>query len=122
MIRRPPRSTRTDTLFPYTTLFRSAGELAAEAAPAGFGYLAARIPEGRAGSRSEHRRGLAAHDDHVGGTSCEQADADAPGDLVELAYEPQQIGRAHVCTPVNNAHLVCRLLLEKKQNTKTTTH
>src|SRR3546814_8632625 len=34
MIRRPPRSTRTDTLFPYTTLFRSphrrldAGEIA----------------------------------------------------------------------------------------------
>src|SRR3546814_3158163 len=30
MIRRPPRSTRTDTLFPYTTLFRSAdaGEVA----------------------------------------------------------------------------------------------
>src|SRR3546814_6345137 len=29
MIRRPPRSTRTDTLFPYTTLFRShvAGKL-----------------------------------------------------------------------------------------------
>src|SRR3546814_17903402 len=26
MIRRPPRSTRTDTLFPYTTLFRSADE------------------------------------------------------------------------------------------------
>src|SRR3546814_6170972 len=25
MIRRPPRSTRTDTLFPYTTLFRSVG-------------------------------------------------------------------------------------------------
>src|SRR3546814_3958391 len=30
MIRRPPRSTRTDTLFPYTTLFRS---LAGSAAP-----------------------------------------------------------------------------------------
>src|SRR3546814_8481095 len=27
MIRRPPRSTRTDTLFPYTTLFRSYGTL-----------------------------------------------------------------------------------------------
>src|SRR3546814_8368197 len=27
MIRRPPRSTRTDTLFPYTTLFRSPGGL-----------------------------------------------------------------------------------------------
>src|SRR3546814_8054595 len=26
MIRRPPRSTRTDTLFPYTTLFRSPSE------------------------------------------------------------------------------------------------
>src|SRR3546814_18686469 len=30
MYRRPPRSTRTDTLFPYTTLFRS---MAAETAP-----------------------------------------------------------------------------------------
>src|SRR3546814_18006076 len=29
MIRRPPRSTRTDTLFPYTTLFRSAIDNAA---------------------------------------------------------------------------------------------
>src|SRR3546814_10472810 len=28
MIRRPPRSTRTDTLFPYTTLFRSNGPAA----------------------------------------------------------------------------------------------
>src|SRR3546814_20194124 len=27
MIRRPPRSTRTDPLFPYTTLFRSSGVL-----------------------------------------------------------------------------------------------
>src|SRR3546814_3780681 len=26
-----------------------------------------------------------------------------------------QIGRAHVLTPVTNAHLVCRLLLEKKK-------
>src|SRR3546814_14236038 len=30
MIRRPPRSTRTDTLFPYTTLFRSPGMHSAE--------------------------------------------------------------------------------------------
>src|SRR3546814_3130989 len=30
MIRRPPRSTRTDTLFPYTTLFRSAQRVGAE--------------------------------------------------------------------------------------------
>src|SRR3546814_13996116 len=31
MIRRPPRSTRTDTLFPYTTLVRSGRELADDA-------------------------------------------------------------------------------------------
>src|SRR3546814_10201103 len=31
MIRRPPRSTRTDTLFPYTTLFRSLPEPVVEA-------------------------------------------------------------------------------------------
>src|SRR3546814_5869327 len=30
MIRRPPRSTRTDTLFPYTTLFRSVDAPAAD--------------------------------------------------------------------------------------------
>src|SRR3546814_6348965 len=30
MIRRPPRSTRTDTLFPYTTLFRSSDYRSAE--------------------------------------------------------------------------------------------
>src|SRR3546814_1242291 len=34
MIRRPPRSTRTDTLFPYTTLFRSVGPLSTVGAPA----------------------------------------------------------------------------------------
>src|SRR3546814_20146181 len=52
MIRRPPRSTRTDTLFPYTTLFRSGngdhdvGELA------GF-HLA---PPGRPFEKQPHRR------------------------------------------------------------------
>src|SRR3546814_5761596 len=33
MIRRPPRSTRTDTLFPYTTLFRSSNTRSPSAAP-----------------------------------------------------------------------------------------
>src|SRR3546814_7959452 len=36
MIRRPPRSTRTDTLFPYTTLFRSNGTGFAVTALSGF--------------------------------------------------------------------------------------
>src|SRR3546814_2727936 len=41
MIRRPPRSTRTDTLFPYTTLFRSGheGVPVGDRAPAGRGVL-----------------------------------------------------------------------------------
>src|SRR3546814_14084144 len=37
MIRRPPRSTRTDTLFPYTTLFRSHAPRIAETAMAPVG-------------------------------------------------------------------------------------
>src|SRR3546814_5430081 len=37
MIRRPPRATRTDTLFPYTTLFRSARRGGARFAAAGLG-------------------------------------------------------------------------------------
>src|SRR3546814_8620199 len=41
MIRRPPRSTRTDTLFPYTTLFRSAN--APLPAHAGCGMRTSRI-------------------------------------------------------------------------------
>src|SRR3546814_1498216 len=36
MIRRPPRSTRTDTLFPYTTLFRSGGNFASSVANISF--------------------------------------------------------------------------------------
>src|SRR3546814_19254463 len=34
MIRRPPRATRTDTLFPYTTLFRSRAEVVLDVAGA----------------------------------------------------------------------------------------
>src|SRR3546814_10175619 len=34
--------------------------------------------------------------------------------VTETAKELEQIGRAHVCTPVTNAHLVCRLQLAKK--------
>src|SRR3546814_6146581 len=32
------------------------------------------------------------------------------------AGSPGKIGRAHVCNPVTNSNLVCRLLLEKKKN------
>src|SRR3546814_2040460 len=44
MIRRPPRSTRTDTLFPYTTLFRSCGDLVhRDADAAGSGHRRERV-------------------------------------------------------------------------------
>src|SRR3546814_14439221 len=39
MIRRPPRSTRTDTLFPYTTLFRSAAKGARRLRNAALAYI-----------------------------------------------------------------------------------
>src|SRR3546814_9424840 len=44
------------------------------------------------------------------------------GLIVIALAEPHlglEIGRAHVWTPVTNAHLVCRLLLEKKKKTYT---
>src|SRR3546814_7222280 len=97
----PPTSTRTDSLFPYTTLVRS-------------------------GRRAERRTGTAAvvtargHDAECG------LRREMPGQT-ELRQESlvgfveREIGRAHVCTPVTNAHLVCRLLIEKKKTNYTNT-
>src|SRR3546814_5403472 len=50
MTRRPPRSTRTDTLFPYTTLFRSAQELLGDAHHAAVAGARRAGGSGRAGS------------------------------------------------------------------------
>src|SRR3546814_3053204 len=94
MLRRPPRSTRTDTLFPYTTLFRS-------------------------DSRRKTSR-LRTVNRSVVNCLCEaeKASATYPAEG-SIAHWPRnhQIGRAHVCTPVTNAHLVCRLLLQNKTPT-----
>src|SRR3546814_7404417 len=46
MIRRPPRSTRTDTLFPYTTLFRSAAADRTRFRPVQFSRGALRLRRG----------------------------------------------------------------------------
>src|SRR3546814_6390762 len=59
MIRRPPRSTRTDTLFPYTTLFRS---------PAGGTH--------EAGLRAALTRGLRAFGELIGQKKAAQITAD----------------------------------------------
>src|SRR3546814_6620757 len=87
MILRPPRSTRTYTLFPYTTLFRSQHAAAASAQrvrpqlhandadrigvvhrlfrrldPVGEAYRADRISKGAGGRAFDHGGGLAGHD------------------------------------------------------------
>src|SRR3546814_4018857 len=59
MIRRPPRSTRTDTLFPYTTLFRS--QTRADRAP------------GRGDQRAQEKRGAMANRVHAQFLACAQA-------------------------------------------------
>src|SRR3546814_13387789 len=57
MIRRPPRSTRTDTLFPYTTLFRSLDDARRRAAGRGADV---RARDDRRISRAALYRGQAA--------------------------------------------------------------
>src|SRR3546814_2958282 len=47
MLRRPPRSTRTDTLFPYTTLFRSDVAVGEQAIPHG-SPIGTKPPKGKA--------------------------------------------------------------------------
>src|SRR3546814_2271319 len=66
MIRRPPRSTRTDTLFPYTTLFRSP-----------LGSLAPQRPEHRSSTRVEQFLGRR-HPRHTTLLSFLVAHADRP--------------------------------------------
>src|SRR3546814_5490717 len=50
----------------------------------------------------------------LGGTKCICTLAAGPDDVRDQ-QTIAMIGRAHVCTPVTNAHLVCRLLVEKKK-------
>src|SRR3546814_9518611 len=63
MIRRPPRSTRTDTLFPYTTLFRSSGR----------GDLRLRLRNPLAQIFIKHRQTRSAFFLHAGGRSTDDA-------------------------------------------------
>src|SRR3546814_17688555 len=91
MIRRPPRSTRTDTLFPYTTLCRSKAALELHVTPAAVSHQIKALEEvlGIMLFKRSPRR-------------------------ITLTPAGEEIGRAHVCTPVTNAQLVCRLLLDTK--------
>src|SRR3546814_5587481 len=139
MIRRPPRSTRTDTLFPYTTLFRAAyyfergkavgrGEVAFFAPPsnalvhAHFGAeppVFGKIVYGLPGDIVTHR-GADVVVSWAAGAGNEAPSEQLVAKLKPVSsageeLEPGQIGRAHVCTPVTNANIVCRFPLEKKK-------
>src|SRR3546814_2876933 len=119
MIRRPPRSTRTDTLFPYTTLFRSRKPLRSSPSRRWSNNLEPILIYGFPLGSS---MGLVAALEWLG-KSYRLCRVDTLGEMREPAYARInarhatpvliKIGRAHVCTPVTNAHLVCRLLLVK---------
>src|SRR3546814_1251741 len=100
MIRRPPRSTRTDTLFPYTTLFRSIAAL----------FTADRLVE-RVIATAEalrHRRHIGRRDlecggDLVAGGVVELRRAAGP---LPLGPQPAQVEeqRARTRTRLNSSH------------------
>src|SRR3546814_8420017 len=111
-MRRPPRSTRTDTLFPFTTLFRSACP----------GEATARTQVGRPQitfKGNEMRKSIIGLTALFLATAAVPAFAQDDNSGITITGSAAEIGRAHVRTPVNNAHLVCRLLLEKKKHKNT---
>src|SRR3712207_7229858 len=96
MIRRPPRS----TLFPYTTLFRSelCVALGAEARP----------------------DELDAHSALV--RDLEEAPADVPGQSSVARLGGLQRSEEHTSELQSRQYLVCRLLLEKKNNNESSSY
>src|SRR3546814_4113179 len=132
MIRRPPRSTRTDTLFPYTTLFRSDHhQLVADADQRlhrQHDELHARAGDGDPIDRDRYpvepaqivRKRLAQRRDaaltEIDGLAVAERRDRRLGERfgrrqVALAEpEGKTIGSAPVCTPVTPAHLLPRFL------------
>src|SRR3546814_9305532 len=90
MIRRPPRSTRTDTLFPYTTLFRSG--LGADRTGGELHVLPAHRRQHLAGRQAVAAQLVGVEPDVHRVLAAEQlgaADAGRPRDLVEHARGDQ---------------------------------
>src|SRR3546814_14178738 len=86
MIRRPPRSTRTDTLFPYTTLFRSDREVRAE-----FAFAGLAVDRARDLAVDEHDTLVALAD-----AGEELLDHEGFGPDLPEQLDERKIGRAHV--------------------------
>src|SRR3546814_15947690 len=98
MIRRPPRSTRTDTLFPYTTLFRSAALVGrgAEEIPFGAEREGAEIVRQRHAVRPRRAaRGLGERLRQVAAAHPEPA-AVGPFDRVEQGLAPERPIARHI--------------------------
>src|SRR3546814_15364250 len=98
MIRRPPRSTRTDTLFPYTTLFRSR-----QAEETSDGRIVCRIE--RCGVRRRHQYLLGLCIEYVEGVQRDVGDAgdrDAAGEVE--GRNRRNIDRDRKSTRLNSSH------------------
>src|SRR3546814_18714620 len=100
MIRRPPRSPRTDTLFPYTTLFRSPPIFGASIEREFFGGLPRDHVDDAANGLTAPKYGLRpSHDfdslDIAGEQIAEVEAAAGSGRIVQL-YPIDEIGRANV--------------------------
>src|SRR3546814_5523964 len=112
MCRQPTRFTLTNNMFTDTTHFRSHG--AKHSAKGLEHHVVTRLVAKRpvpavAGDVAIDKPGIEAHqplgvDSEFGGGAAAET----------LQHDIREIGRAHVRIPVTNAHLVCRLLLEKK--------
>src|SRR3546814_4171166 len=113
MLRRPPRSTRTDTLFPYTTLFRSLHRSLAERVPC-----------------NDHTHDLVGA--FQNGMDPQVAPEAFDWIILKIAIASLklkrtvdhrrtrvrcEIGRAHGRTTDPNSHIVCRLRLETQKKT-----
>src|SRR3546814_3692006 len=112
MIRRPPRSTRTDTLFPYTTLFRARGE---NLVLYRLGQPLRAVIGGGSGLRDDDGHRLASVVCLVG---CQQIAGHAVGEI--------EIGRAHVelqsLMRISYAVFCLKKKTTKHQHTTTHTH
>src|SRR3546814_9746724 len=125
MIRRPPRSTRTDTLFPYTTLFRSVVKdlgailLLIRGAFETFRYLGAVFVVLEPWGEICKVAGCFGHGSFPGIVErprhAPSGTLDKHKRVVLVRDGLEQIGRAPVGTPVTNAQPVCRLMLEKNK-------
>src|SRR3546814_17706673 len=107
MIRSTPRPTRTDTLFPYTTLFRSEEQLAALIGLVDQHEAGDQVRSGR-GNRPHDRAAPAVPDEHRGGA------AEVLEDIDEVTGEAGQVASGCIARAAAQAAAVvddrCRSL------------